>query len=279
MTGPGHRFFWLIRMASPSLLLHLDARDDVSRVEPLLDFARDLGVQGLTVVAAGGVTPPGHGVAVGPGLMLMREREIREDFAEMKAEMTARVQGFTFEWRSEVTADPTGFVLDQSARADLMIVSRPGPKTERLGDLDLGRLLVEAGRPVLIPAASNRPIARNRIAIAFKPTREGRLAVAASLPLLKAADRVVVIGLGHESRREDLVDVRAHLGGHGVQVETLAFPHQPATGEALVNAASSFGADLLVCGAYGHGRAREYLFGGVTRDLIASCRLPCLMIH
>jgi nucleotide-binding universal stress UspA family protein len=266
-------------MAFPSVLLHLDERDDVSRIGPLLDFARDFGGEGLTVVAAGGVVPPGYGVPVGPGLMLTREREIREAFADMKAEMTTRVHGVTLEWRSDVTTDPTGFVLDQLSRADLMIVSRPERKTGRLGDLDLGRLLVEAGRPVLIPADPNHPIARSRIAIAFKPTREGRLAVTASLPLLKAADRVVVIALGHESRREDLFDVKIHLSGHGVQAETLVFPDQPATGEALANAASSCGADLLVCGAYGSGRAREYLFGGVTRDLIASCRLPCLMIH
>lgn len=274
-----HRFCWPIRMAFPTLLLHLDEREDVSRIGPLLDFARDLGVKDLTVVAAGGVTPPGHGVPAGPFLMLLREREIREAFADMKAELTARDYCFSLEWRSDVTADPTRFVLDQSARADLMIASRPAQKTGRLGDLDLGRLLVGAGRPVLIPADPNRAIARSRIAIGFKPTREGRLAVTASLPLLKDAKHVAVIGLGQESRTDDLADVVAQLRGHGILAEGLALPDQPATGEALVKAGLSFGADMLVCGAYGHGRAQEFLFGGITRDLIAACPLPCLMIH
>lgn len=274
-----HRFFWPIRMAFPTLLLHLDEREDVSRIGPLLDFARDLGVKDLTVVAAGGVTPPGHGVPAGPFLMLLREREIREAFADMEAELTARAYCFSLEWRSDVTADPTRFVLDQSARADLMIASRPAQKTGRLGDLDLGRLLVGAGRPVLIPADPSRAIDRRRIAIGFKPTREGRLAVTASLPLLKDAEHVAIIGLGQESRTDDLADVVAQLGGHGILAEELALPDQPATGEALVKAALSIGADILVCGAYGHGRAQEFLFGGITRDLIAACPLPCLMIH
>lgn len=197
----------------------------------------------------------------------------------MEADLTARVHGFRLEWRGDVTSDPTGFVLHQSARADLLVVSRPARKTGRLGDLDLGRLLVEAGRPVLIPGDPTHSIARARIAIGFKPTREGRRAVVASLPLLREAEQIFVIGLGHESRTDDLADVAAHLACHGIQAEALAFPDQPATGEALVEAASSVGADILVCGAYGRGRAQEYLFGGITRALITACPLPCLMIH
>jgi len=36
-------------------------------------------------------------------------------------------------------------------------------------------------------------------------------------------------------------------------------------------------ADLLVMGAYGHSRVREFLFGGVTRDLLAASPLPVFM--
>lgn len=266
-------------MTYRSLLLHLDDRGDVARSGPALDLARLLGALDLTVVAAGGVTPPGHGVPVGPGLLLLREREIRDAFADMKSEMEGLTGALHLDWRSDVTPDPTQFVLDQSARADLLIVTRPAPGSQPLGDLDLGRLLAGAGRPVLIRPDATRPMRLRKIAIGYKRTRESRLAVAAALPLLKQADTAVVIGLGPEAPAADLVDVVAQLGRHGVFAETLVRPGSPVSGEALAGAAASVGADLLVCGAYGRGRAREFLFGGVTRDLIASCDLPCLMIH
>ena len=46
-----------------------------------------------------------------------------------------------------------------------------------------------------------------------------------------------------------------------------------------MDAASEQAADLLVAGAYGHGRLREWAFGGVTRDLLAYAPICCLMSH
>ena len=50
-------------------------------------------------------------------------------------------------------------------------------------------------------------------------------------------------------------------------------------GEALLSYAADIGADLLVAGAYGHSRAREMVFGGVTRTLIAEMTVPVLLSH
>ena len=44
-------------------------------------------------------------------------------------------------------------------------------------------------------------------------------------------------------------------------------------------AAAEQAADLIVTGAYGHGRLREWVFGGVTRDLLAGAPVCCLMSH
>jgi nucleotide-binding universal stress UspA family protein len=38
-------------------------------------------------------------------------------------------------------------------------------------------------------------------------------------------------------------------------------------------------ADLLVMGAYGHSRLREYVLGGVTEDMLAGCAVPVLMFR
>ncbi|RWA48062.1 hypothetical protein AU476_33350 [Cupriavidus sp. UYMSc13B] len=43
--------------------------------------------------------------------------------------------------------------------------------------------------------------------------------------------------------------------------------------------ASDFGADLIVMGAYGHGRLRELVLGGVTRVVLESMTVPALFSH
>jgi len=37
--------------------------------------------------------------------------------------------------------------------------------------------------------------------------------------------------------------------------------------------------DLIVAGAYGHSRFGEWAFGGVTRDLLRTCPVCCLLSH
>jgi nucleotide-binding universal stress UspA family protein len=48
-------------------------------------------------------------------------------------------------------------------------------------------------------------------------------------------------------------------------------------GRLLLSRAASFGADLLVMGAYGHSRITELVFGGATRTALHEAALPVLM--
>ena len=47
----------------------------------------------------------------------------------------------------------------------------------------------------------------------------------------------------------------------------------------LLVTAKSVGADLLVMGAYGHSRVREFIFGGVTRQILQTADMPVFMAH
>jgi nucleotide-binding universal stress UspA family protein len=47
----------------------------------------------------------------------------------------------------------------------------------------------------------------------------------------------------------------------------------------LLNHASDMGADLLVMGAYGHSRLREFILGGMTRSLLREMTVPVLLSH
>jgi nucleotide-binding universal stress UspA family protein len=46
-----------------------------------------------------------------------------------------------------------------------------------------------------------------------------------------------------------------------------------------VGLADDEGADLIICGAYGHTRLDEWIFGGVTRHLLNRSPVPCLLSH
>ena len=92
-------------MSIRNLLTDLNAAEDLPRLDVVLALAADPGAAERTAVAAGGVTPPGHGVPVGTGVMLVREREIRTDVLSFPADPVARVDDLRLEWRGDVTAD------------------------------------------------------------------------------------------------------------------------------------------------------------------------------
>ena len=80
-----------------------------------------------------------------------------------------------------------------------------------------------------------------------------------------------------EKPADDLV---RHLARHGVKAEGRQITAGGISeGEALLSYASDVGADLLVCGMYGHSRFREMAFGGVTRSLLAAMTLPSFLAH
>jgi nucleotide-binding universal stress UspA family protein len=116
--------------------------------------------------------------------------------------------------------------------------------------------------------------------VGWKDTREARRAVWDALPFLKRASQVVVISVDDGDGAADPQDIVGLLQVHDVYATSVRKDAcGSAASEALVDAASEQAADLLVAGAYGHGRLREWAFGGVTRDLLAYAPICCLMSH
>lgn len=72
-------------------------------------------------------------------------------------------------------------------------------------------------------------------------------------------------------------DMAGHLARHGVAVETShTVKDEIGIGDRLLSAAVDPDADLMVVGAYGHSRLREYALGGVTRCLLDHLTVPML---
>jgi len=187
------------------------------------------------------------------------------------------------DWRSCVTFQPLSDYIAREARcADLLITGVTGvtPFSETR-HVNAGDLVMQAGRPVLIVPASVGQLGLNRTVIAWKDTREARRAVADALPLLKASAHVTVVGL---ARTEALPHVLPHLAdvvdwlaSHGVLAKPLAVDCAVDEANRLYDVIRDESADLIVAGAYGHNRLREWAIGGLTGDLLL-CEDRCVFL-
>ena len=195
---------------------------------------------------------------------------------------TFRAQGRSLrhiEWRSAL--EPPGELLLREARAaDLLILGR-----RRGGDgADPGIIVLRAGRPVLLVPDAVAALPLRRVVVAWKDTRECRRAVRDALPLLQQAKEVLLVGMGeHESQsdgKKELADVAAYLVRHRVIVaaEVWRRPRRPVAAE-LLHVVEEEKADLIVAGGYGHSRLGEWIFGGVTRELLTASPVCCMLSH
>jgi nucleotide-binding universal stress UspA family protein len=164
--------------------------------------------------------------------------------------------------------------------ADLVAVAKPD-RDRNLGVNTLKAALFNTGRPVLIcpPADSAPQVLSERIAIAWNGSMEGSRAVALALPLIQAADEVVVLdgGTGDHGASGDELLRYLEIRGVNARREPISGGDNP--GRAILAAAAAAGADLLVMGAYSHSREHESVFGGATQHVVDQTTMPVIMVH
>lgn len=207
-------------------------------------------------------------------------------YAQERADIEARLRavekefrsfapaGVEVSWRSYVEAPNRG--LAATARcADLIMTGSQLGKTDRgyLRTLDVGELVLSAGRPVLVVGSGIAEIKADKIVIGWKDAKESRRAVADALPFLKVASDVVVVTINEGdigAEKASLEDLLTWLRRHGVKARGDVYPAKGGSAESLEATARLLEANLVVTGGYGHSRLREWLFGGMTRDLLAA---------
>ena len=187
------------------------------------------------------------------------------------------------EWRSFVEY-PTETLISEARCADLIVVERNKASWDIHRAVDNGTAILGAGRPFLVIPPAAKPLAVDQVIIGWKDTREARRAVQDALPFLHEAKRVTIVELCEndqiETARRRVADVAHYLVRHRIKAEARVETQLRASGaDQLVGLASDEGADLLVTGAYGHSRLNEWVFGGMTRDLLTASPICCLMSH
>jgi nucleotide-binding universal stress UspA family protein len=215
----------------------------------------------------------------------------------MRAEMLSEAQasyaeclrrtGFErSEWRESRT-DALGVVALHARYADLVVIGQQNSQWPSGVHKDFERSMpAAAGRPVLVVpyAFERRPVGR-QVMVAWNASREAARAVNDALPFLKRASQVHVIAFdpakGHAAHGEEPgADVALYLARHGVKVTVSRYGSAGVDiGSQLLSRAFDLSVDLIVMGAWGHSRLREFMLGGVTRTLFESMTVPVLMSH
>jgi nucleotide-binding universal stress UspA family protein len=186
------------------------------------------------------------------------------------------------EWRG-FAESPTSAIARECRGADLVICCGPPQLDEDvLRRASPSDLLMAAGRPILAGPADADRLDLSRIVVAWKDAREARRALVDAMPLLVRAEEVLVAAAPERDPREDpaiaLADVAETIRRHGGHAATRVLDGGSAA-DAILEAAVEFDAQLIVAGAYGRARLREWAFGGVTRRLLSQDAKFVLMSH
>ena len=145
-------------------------------------------------------------------------------------------------------------------------------------------LIFGSGRPVLLlPENMVSPISLGVTVVAWDGGRAAARAVADALPFLRLSKIVRIVTVTGEKPIDvdDTIDaLRDHLHLHGITAITdTEDADGSGAGEALARYCRRHDADLLVMGAYGHSRVRDFIVGGATKRLLAMTPLPVLLSH
>jgi nucleotide-binding universal stress UspA family protein len=167
----------------------------------------------------------------------------------------------------------------RSKVADLTILPGAAGKDETDWAVMRDAALLHSGRPLLlVPEVSERAIGET-VLIAWKDTVEAVRAVAAAQPFLTGANKVQLLSVTKNPNDDQTAPAMAdYLSRAGASVKLERIYSNSQVGPVLLEAAIDANA-LLVMGAYGHWRLREWVFGGATEYVLRNTSVPLFLMH
>lgn len=196
---------------------------------------------------------------------------------------TYKVSGGSLLTKADLYAVGEHVALHARTR-DLCLV----PMTDRLdGQRSVAEAVVfGSGRPVLLfrpGVADLMGSGLSTVVVAWDGSRTAARALADALPLLSKARQVRVLTVTNEKAeaRSGLGDeVVRHLKVHGV--DAVADEVDSAgrkVGQVFSDYVVQHRSDLLVMGAYGRSRVREFILGGATEYMLHDPKVPLFLSH
>jgi nucleotide-binding universal stress UspA family protein len=258
-----------------------------SIVQDAVSVAAALGAHITALSSEVDVQVPGHfisGSAVGlPGIIAGEAGKSRRNAEDLLAlfESAAAKAGVAREavFQKCKSFEVPELLCEYARLHDLTIM--PGSSDR----WDSESVIFGSGRPVLI--LPQHPRARafevGTVAVAWDFSRAAARAVSDALPLLEKAKQVRVVTVINEKnldRKHSAEELSKNLSRHGIDVVLDRIDAKGGSiGDVLGDYVVSHAADLLVMGAYGHSRLREFVLGGATNSLLSKPPLPILFSH
>ena len=258
-------------------------------VEDAVSVAAALGAHIAGLSCEMSVQLPGHfisGSIVGlPGIIVGEAAKSRRNAKDLIAAFEAAAEKLGVSHESILQKCKSFEVLDllvEYARLrDLTIM----PVPESYDQWYAEAVIFGSGRPTLIlpQTPRSRPFELGIVAVAWDFSRSAARAVSDALPLLEKAKRVRVVTVLNEKQldnKHSAEELAKNLSRHGIDIilDRVDAKGRP-IGNVLEAYVASNAADMLVMGAYGHSRLREFVMGGATRSLLSKPPTPVLFSH
>lgn len=168
-------------------------------------------------------------------------------------------------------------------RFDVSVLMQPDADDDSGTGLIVEAAIFQSGRPVIVvPYVHKGGMALERVMVCWDGGRAAARAIGDAIPFLERAKALEVVTVCDPGRQPDSLagaDMGQHLARHGINVEVKTLVTDTNVQETLLSFAADMSADFIVMGGYGHSRLREFILGGVTRNMLSSMTVPCLMSH
>jgi len=267
-----------------SILLHIfDDTGFESRLQAALDLARAFRGH-ITCLHA---TPLEEYLKVDPWVAARLPEEFSEKMKARRIALRSKVEGRLLaegvEW-DWVHIDDTmsRALVRHSIMFDIVVVTLARHSFENDEPRTIAAAVATGARaPVLaVPESHERLRLEAPIVIAWNGSPEAAIAMRAALPILRLSAAVHLLEVEDKLAPYPRDLAAKYLSRHNVHVEIAQRrPIDGSVSEAITACALEIDAGLIVMGAYGHSRLREFLLGGVTRDLIFGSGIPLLLAH
>lgn len=243
------------------------------------------------------VTPPApvyatSGIAT-PSLLIDHHEQHHHKISDQVRKMFAHTcaeKSLLSEWRNVgAFGSVPSTIAEMAHTVDLVVVSSAQTDpVNRMAEDRLSRIVSANRRPTLIiPSAYDSGSLGSNVLVGWDGGDESTRAVFDSLTMLKQATKVDILRVnptGDERHHtfgtpSELVNTLARHGVASNLSFSFSFCGVSEIANELLKSAFESGADLLVMGAYGHGRVHDFLTGSVTRRVLKEARIPVLMSH
>ena len=264
----------------------------VSVVDDAIDFAVALGARLSAIACEFKIETPGNSLANAllevPAMFAAEAKKSSTNAANLLSafQAAAEKRGVFQDRISERcrTSEVTDLLIEYARVRDCTIV--PVLEGEYVNQWYAEAIIFGSGRPTLIvPQTRKRAgtFSLNKVILAWDSGRPAARAVADALPILQKAKRVSVLTIINEKvidTKRSGAELAKHLARHGVEVVLDKVDAAGrGIGDLLESYVTSCNADLLVMGAYGHSRMRDFILGGATKSMLSRPPLPIFLSH